>query len=268
MSKQVITKEQFFDFYMLSLIPRGQSQEADDLRTIIVNEIRDNYLTYIEKIVRAEASYQQKRAGLSESPLRTLAKNFHVPGMWAPLFGSAPWARIATALCDLKDAKTEEQMILLIDHIHDLEHNTATVMNRCMDGSTFKQWLDTKQSAAPEQLVKFCSSDVKKIVAKLGTIKRVSQAPKELVLDDNEKRILLEVLKDESQNLVDKDDIVVVNKIIDALYEGSDPFKDVDKRRTKMVLNTIKDNVQANASADDYMDQYRVAVVGKISEAI
>jgi len=268
MTQPVITKEQFFDFYVLSLIPRGVDSDADAMRTIVVNEIRTNYLKYIEEIVRAEASYQQKRKDLHKSPLRVLAKNFFVPGMWAPSFGSAPWGRIATALCDLKDAKTEEQMILLIDHIHDLEHNTATVMNRCMSGETFKQWLDLKFNATPQELVKFCSKDVKKVATPMN-IKRVSQVKKVLDLNDFEKRMTIAILRDEVQECTDKGDVEIVDNIINNLYEdGVDVFKGVDIRRVKMVLNTMIESIKEKANPDDFMDAERVKAFEKLLESV
>lgn len=161
---QIITETQFFDMYGLSLIPPGADPEADKLQEKVVSTIRDNYLKYLERIVREEAALQSKRPGVEKSPLRLLARYFFTPGMWDPYYGGEPWGKIATALCELREAPDMLVARKVIDHIHDLEHNTATVMNRCMDSYTFKKWLDFKQTATPQQLAQKCSPAVRKLI--------------------------------------------------------------------------------------------------------
>jgi len=172
---QVITKRQFMDFYGLTLIPEGIDTDADFLRTEIVTTIQKNYLKYLEEIVRAEASYQSKRPGISKLPLDQLAMQFLIPGLWDPYFGNEPWNKIAVALNDLKNADIS-RAIQVIDHIHDLEHNTATVMNRCLNEGTFHSWLNFKAKATPDQLAKQCSPEVRKLLKIYGP--KIQESPK------------------------------------------------------------------------------------------
>ena len=223
------------------MIPRGTSSEVDSLRTIIVKEIKFNYLKYLERIVREEAALQSKRKGIEKESLELLAKYFFVPGMWDPLFGSEPWGKIAMALVNLNKSINEIEDIEIIDHIHDLEHNTATVMNRCLDSQTFSGWLNFKAKATPEQLSKRCSIEVKKFLDTFGVSKVVKE---------------IESLTDFSYVVAEQ---VIKDNIND--YNPSDK-----KLLEKLLINvTSKESLKKNFSKDE-IKQVRI-IVRSLSKA-
>ena len=246
----VITERQFMDFYGLTLVPVGVDTDADYLRNEVVTTIQKNYLKYIEKIVRAEVSYQSKRPGADKVPMKQLAMQFLIPGLWEPYFGGEPWNKIAVALCDLEGANVS-RAAQVIDHIHDLEHNTATVMNRCMDGNTFANWLSFKMKATPNELAQKCSPEVRKLIKIFGP--KTTGVPKvevpefeilqvwylQKVLDEDTRKgfspsekVLVKKLKtwldDTTQKIdINADDLKRLNIIISKLYsEPSTPNDD------------------------------------------
>ena len=235
----VITKREFFDFYGFTLIPVGLDDETDFLRTETVLTIQKNYLKYIERIVREEAALQSKRAGIEKSSLRQLAKYFFLPGMWDPYFGGEPWGKIATALCELKGADVQKA-VMVIDHIHDLEHNTATVMDRCMSGGEFHSWLNYKLKATPEQIAKHCSPPVRQMIKLFGHAQaKKSGVIEEPEFDDLGVWYILYVIKetDHVQNSADK-------KILGRLrvwVEDNEPmkFKADELKRIKILTKTL-----------------------------
>lgn len=92
-------------------------------------------------------------------------------GFWHGSYGGEAWERIADGWLRLNDANSESKMVVAIDHIYDLQHNTDTVFNKL--ASYYKQengygWikkaLDKKAKIKdPHELINKISSGFKKL---------------------------------------------------------------------------------------------------------
>lgn len=60
--------------------------------------------------------------------MRELFKDNHVD--WVANYGGKAWALIADGWLRLNNAKTEKDIIIAIDHIYDLQHNTGSVFSK------------------------------------------------------------------------------------------------------------------------------------------
>ena len=66
-----------------------------------------------------------------ESYWMNLAKKFFsVESLWNRQYGGKAWAGIANAWTKLNAAKTPDDMMVWIDHIYDLQHNTGSLFNK------------------------------------------------------------------------------------------------------------------------------------------
>jgi len=63
---------------------------------------------------------------------------------WTESYGGRPWSRISQGWIDLYNAKTESDMIVYIDHVYDLIHNTGPVFNKLtmyLDSDQDYRWI-------------------------------------------------------------------------------------------------------------------------------
>ena len=90
------------------------------------------------------------KAGISPYTFMTMAEKLFNKASWASHYGGKAWANIARGWVDLFNAKNTNQMMVQIDHVYDLQHNTDTVFNKLQsyakdeDFSWIKKALDHK----------------------------------------------------------------------------------------------------------------------------
>ncbi len=92
---------------------------------------------------------------------------------WASMsFGGSSWAKICNGWLKLKAAKGKNELLLWIDHLYDLQHNTGTVLNKmkeyAIDGDFewIKQALDYKRDIADvRSILDHASSQMRRIAA-------------------------------------------------------------------------------------------------------
>jgi len=89
---------------------------------------------------------------------------------WNSSYGGLPWADICRGWLELLNAKTENQMMVQIDHVYDLQHNTSTVFNKLNSyvksggHGWVKKALDFKAHIKePHELVKRVSPAMRKL---------------------------------------------------------------------------------------------------------
>lgn len=89
---------------------------------------------------------------------------------WSSMYGGLPWADIARGWLELLRATTENQMMVQIDHVYDLQHNTSTVFNKLASyaknsgHSWVKNALDFKAHIKePHELIKRVSPTMRKL---------------------------------------------------------------------------------------------------------
>ena len=193
--KAMIPREMFFDFYGLSLIPEGFDEYTDKYRNLIYQEIKNEYLTYLESAIRGEARHYNRDWGESspetasmqeladkfregeelltdtevamwnEANPEELARKGSPQTAWDSNFGGETWEQIANAFTQLQNATSLNDIMVAIDHIHDLEHNTESVFNKDPEyTSGFIGDLDIKATATSQELLSYLSSDVRKLL--------------------------------------------------------------------------------------------------------
>jgi hypothetical protein len=90
-------------------------------------------------------------------------------------YGGPAWAKIAEGWLKLDSASSYEDMVVYIDHIFDLQHNTDSVLNKVKsyaDTDGFHRWigqaLETKKHAqSPFTLIQYASPTLKSFAARV-----------------------------------------------------------------------------------------------------
>jgi len=175
-----IDKQLFFDFYGVSLLSDNyleQNPYAKQYRNMIVQSIKDVYVPLITKMVYSELRKHTDRMynwedwieefnlkNVNSLTLEQLAQIYN-EGVWVTEYGGPSWGSIVESLIQLKNTSDTNQLITVIDHINDIEHNTGLMFH---DFPKVKKWfsdaLETKAQATPEQLIPYLSSDLQKLV--------------------------------------------------------------------------------------------------------
>ena len=188
-----IDKQLFFDFYGVSLLSDQYLETnsyAKEYKDMIVNQVKEVYVPLITKMVYAEASkhrdalislkrkkwfgtllgweYWKEKLNLPAFKDLTLEQlqELYNKGKWYSQYGGKPWGHIVESLIQLKNNSDTNQLITIIDHINDVEHNTGLMFH---DFPRIKEWfsdaLEIKAQATPEQLMSYLSKDLQKLVA-------------------------------------------------------------------------------------------------------
>lgn len=71
-----------------------------------------------------------KKIGLSWVDFQRMAFHSFIELKWAGNYGGEAWATIAKSYESLENAKDRSSIIIQIDHIYDLQHNTDTIFNK------------------------------------------------------------------------------------------------------------------------------------------
>jgi len=128
---------------------------------------------------------------------------------WEPDYGGDSWADICKGWKRLNSAKSKGPLIVAIDHVYDLQHNTDTVFNKLhnyyKDGFEWlKEALDFKKHIKnPFALYEVISPSLKPIAARI--LKKSWNTTKQDYQNSGEKNILTEVkFKELLQELLDR----------------------------------------------------------------
>jgi len=124
------------EFYNIYGRYRGSKQKnpttlnlPEDIGNTVVKEKKaKTKVEYIESFVQVYSSLEQ--SGLTKQQFMEIASaTFDSPG-WESGYGGQSWANIAEGWLQLNNAKNKHGMIVFIDHIYDLQHNSDTVFNK------------------------------------------------------------------------------------------------------------------------------------------
>ncbi|MCK4358484.1 MAG: HEAT repeat domain-containing protein, partial [Candidatus Cloacimonetes bacterium] len=161
-----IDKQMFFDFYGVSLLS-DQYLEANpyakEYKDMIVQQIKDAYVPLITKMVYSELSKHtseldnwwdwQEKFNITKPKdlsLEQLAQVYN-KGDWQEEYGGSAWGSIVESLIQLKNTTDTNQLITIIDHINDIQHNTGLMFH---DFPKVEKWfsdaLEVKAQATPE----------------------------------------------------------------------------------------------------------------------
>lgn len=189
----------FWAFYALVLIPDGFSPYADSLRRVLLFTMSQEYITNLEREVwdevwttkfphdlgprttddgrfvsREDLNRFTQKTGitwnhvqamlrgerpLSLSQLEQFFRHYYFP----ETYGGPPWADVVHGLIKLKESQTDGDRIVWIDHIHDLHHNTGTIL----DKFTFvdEEMLDQKRVMEPYNYLSKVDKDVRQVLS-------------------------------------------------------------------------------------------------------
>ena len=87
--------------------------------------------TYADSSTSYRNSYRAfLKSGSDRRTFVELADILFLNGEWASSYGGKAWADIAKGWLNLDQAQTFQQMMVQIDHVYDLQHNTDTVFNK------------------------------------------------------------------------------------------------------------------------------------------
>lgn len=178
--KAQIDKQMFFDFYGVSLLS-DQYLEANpyakEYKDTVVQEVKDVYVPLITKMVYGELWFAKANLGdweewkksfniekVEDLTLEQLVQIYR-EGDWESAFGGPAWGEITKSLIELEENTDTNQLITIIDHINDIQHNTGLMFH---DFPKVEKWfsdaLEIKSKATAQQLIPYLSSDVKDFV--------------------------------------------------------------------------------------------------------
>lgn len=119
---------------------------------------------------RQASYYAALKSGLVKSQFVSLMYEMYSKATWSPSYGGPAWARICEGWNKLNEAKNNNELIVWIDHIYDLQHNTDTVFNKLesymKDGnySWLKKALDHKaQIKEPHEIIDKVSGPMRQL---------------------------------------------------------------------------------------------------------
>jgi len=174
-----LDKQLFFDFYGVSLLSDQYLESnsyASQYKDMIVQQVKEEYVPLITKMVYHEFKHigqlfdcdkWKKLFGITKVEDFTLEQlqQIYNEGDWETAYGGPPWGHITESLIQLINTTDTNQLITIIDHINDIQHNTGLMFH---DFPKVEKWfsdaLNIKAQATPEQLIPYLSSDIQKFV--------------------------------------------------------------------------------------------------------
>ena len=117
--------------------------------------------------------------GAKPKGMETAADAFRIKEKQRPAFGGEPWAKISEAFLGVERASSPKEIILAIDHLNDLAHNTCEVLfdlTGTRSGGNghqeIKKILDEKKNAThPREFASKMSGDVQSFLRDQGIIR-------------------------------------------------------------------------------------------------
>lgn len=119
---------------------------------------------------RSSSYYAALKSGLTKSAFVNLMQEMYSKAKWNPSYGGPAWTRICEGWSKLNEARNNNELIIWIDHIYDLQHNTDTVFNKlesyAKDGnySWLKKALDHKaRIKEPHEIIDKVSGSMRQL---------------------------------------------------------------------------------------------------------
>ena len=103
------------------------SIQYNNVSLVDENDSNKEYYNSLRKTIKA-----LKLTNLQPEDFVKLAEKCFDKLNWNGAYGGPMWADIATAWLQLNNTTNESQLILCIDHIYDLQHNTNTIFDKLM----------------------------------------------------------------------------------------------------------------------------------------
>jgi len=270
-----LDKQLFFDFYGVSLLSDQYLESnpyASQYKDMIVQQVKEVYVPLITKMVYNEwmnnvmelmgGSWKLKREfgrefwedfwwnkkKIKDLTLEQLAQIYN-EGRWEKNYGGKPWGHITESLIQLINTTDTNQLITIIDHINDIQHNTGLMFH---DFPKVEKWfsdaLDIKAQATPEQLILYLSSDLQKFVTEdLQLRGQEVVAPEEyLTITDKIKLAESSNTSPETLSELAKDENVAVRRRV-ALNRSTLPetLIELTKDEDRYVCWSAKDSLKA-----------------------
>lgn len=204
MQNTIITIEEFFDVYGISLIYNTLSKQDQKYAASLIDDIAKKYVDVTLYAVRNELEHAEDGGegyGLNFNDEKLVKLNLGLKMCdftshkgkkkidfqkaivlfrklhWDPCFGGYMWADIAEAGLELErllPATTHniKKVIEAIDFLNDLEHNSELYLEQSFASgydeeiNTLYEALEFKYECKPEEIFKRCSKDLRNIIYK------------------------------------------------------------------------------------------------------
>jgi hypothetical protein len=106
-----------------------------------------------------------------------VAKTLFLKAEWDENYGGPSWARIVDGYFRLKSATNTNSLIVAIDHVYDLQHNTGSIFTKLKDydfGRWIEKVLDYKRDVrSSKDLLNKVSPSMKKLASRIIHVKRI-----------------------------------------------------------------------------------------------
>jgi len=132
----------------------------------ILKHIEDSDPSYKSRFEFLKSLSLDKNNNLNPEKFMIYCKKIFNKGKWDRSYGGKAWGKIADSWFLLKNAKTENEQIIYIDHIIDLQHNSGSIFSKITSYEQFninKDFFDKKSSLGLFFLINNCSVTMKKI---------------------------------------------------------------------------------------------------------
>lgn len=174
-SKYIPFLETYHNNYKSLITERGRLSKED------IKQIQQNYSKYgnmsLEYLFSLKATDNaMKETDTDPEQVMKLASELFYSSMrvnWQVDYGGSIWARVADSWSKLKNAKMMNELMVYMDHVYDLQHNTNTIFNKMSsyyhyDNGPGCQWLtnalDHKaQIQSPYELLAYVSRPMRKL---------------------------------------------------------------------------------------------------------
>jgi len=184
-----LNRTEFYDVYGISLLEMDKSIERSEL-LIYLLPIAEKYLQITERAIRSELRHYNMRAERNDewNYIKRTKKEGYIKNLkeyrkkctleqavilfkdrkWAKEYGGKKWGNIAYEAIGLRDAIKRDDLkkiLYFVDRLNDLEHNNALYLASYTTFS-LETALYNKCEATPEEIIKECSYEIKKLYHK------------------------------------------------------------------------------------------------------
>lgn len=174
---------------------------------------------------------KSKDEAYEKTAMSLFQKIFSLEDVWEEDYGGEKWARIARAWPNLYNANSLSNMMVWIDHVYDLEHNTGSVFTK-IPLYRDEDWLDSaleyKKVLKEPSLLLFRVSQSMKRLAAIVLKKSGGKSEEEFVLDrmiENSKASTLIDYVKTHPNIEKKYIDMIVDRLVNTLSDSSDLIK-------------------------------------------
>jgi len=304
-----LDKQLFYDFYGVSLLSDQyleQNPYASQYKDMIVQQVKEEYAPLITKSIYKALVYACRGVSVclldwnkwkKEFNIKNLGELKNLPleqvsriwneGKWNKWMKRKvlPWGHITESLIQLINTSDTNQLITIIDHINDIQHNTGLLLE---DFPETKKWiaevLEIKAGTTLEQLLPYLSSDIQKFVIEDLQLKgqEVVEAPEKYLTGLEKSRLasnprtppetLVELAKDEDPGIrweVAKNKNTLFETLTELVKDKEDFVRDEAKKRLKELKEfASKLNMRKKAQSVEYilekLNKFKITNLGDI----